>query len=131
MPPSITSDSLVLTLKDAIVGSVRRDGPDLSARQLGVFLISYLEEGPHTVRGLAARLEISKPAVTRSLDRLEELGLARRMMDPRDRRSILVQRTLGGAELLADLRDILNESAKAQSSSGRSDRAGTRNASGR
>jgi predicted transcriptional regulator len=42
-------------------------------------LICYLDEGPHTVRGLAATLEISKPAITRSLDRLVELNLARRV----------------------------------------------------
>jgi hypothetical protein len=44
-----------------IVSLVRRQGPDLSARQLGVFLTSYLEEEAQTVRGLAAKLNVSKP----------------------------------------------------------------------
>jgi DNA-binding MarR family transcriptional regulator len=90
---------------------VRRDGPDLSARQLGVFLTCYLQDGAHTVRGLAADLHVSKPAITRALDRLGELDLARRKVDPLDRRSVLVQRTLKGAAFLRDLRTIMGEAA--------------------
>ena len=109
-----TPDKLLGILRDTIVGTVRRDGPDLSARQFGVFLICYIEDAQHTVRGLAARLEVSKPAITRSLDRLEELGLARRGPDPRDRRSVLVQRTRKGNDLLADLRNLLTVASKAR-----------------
>jgi DNA-binding MarR family transcriptional regulator len=104
---AVPSDHLPQVLRHAIVGLVRRDGPDLSARQLAVFLVCYLEEGPHTVRGLAAKLDVSKPAITRSLDRLGVLGLARRAEDPRDRRSVVVQRTRSGFDLLADLRALL------------------------
>jgi DNA-binding MarR family transcriptional regulator len=103
------SDQLVGILRDTIVALVRRDGPDLSARQLGVFLTCYLQEGAHTVRGLAADLNVSKPAITRALDRLGELDLARRKVDPMDRRSVLVQRTLKGAAFLRDLRSIMAE----------------------
>ena len=102
-------DQMVGILRDTIVALVRRDGPDLSARQLGVFLTCYLQEGAHTVRGLAADLNVSKPAITRALDRLGELDLARRKVDPMDRRSVLVQRTLKGAAFLRDLRSIMNE----------------------
>jgi DNA-binding MarR family transcriptional regulator len=102
-------DHLVGILRDTIVALVRRDGPDLSARQLGVFLTCYLQEGAHTVRGLAAELNVSKPAITRALDRLGELDLARRKVDPLDRRSVLVQRTLKGAAFLRDMRGIMAE----------------------
>jgi DNA-binding MarR family transcriptional regulator len=44
------------------------------------------------------------PAITRVLDRLTELGLARRGPDPRDGRSVLVQRTRLGGDFLGDLR---------------------------
>jgi DNA-binding MarR family transcriptional regulator len=104
MAATITPEKLMGILRDAIIGTVRRDGPDLSARQFGVLLISYLEDGPHTVRGLAARLEVSKPAITRSLDRLAELGFAKRAPDPRDRRSVLVTRTRKGQDFMADIR---------------------------
>lgn len=103
MPDTQKADQLVGILKDTVVSLVRRDGPDLSARQLGVFLTVYLAEGPHTVRGLASALNVSKPAITRALDRLGELDLARRKLDPMDRRSVLVQRTVTGAALLRDL----------------------------
>lgn len=104
-------DALLNVLRDTVVALVRRDGPDLSARQLGVLLTVYLTEGPHTVRGLAAELKVSKPAITRALDRLGELDLARRKVDPMDRRSVLVQRTLKGAAFLRDLRTTMTEAA--------------------
>ena len=111
MAAAPNADHLVGILRDTVVALVRRDGPDLSARQLGVFLTCYLQEGAHTVRGLAADLNVSKPAITRALDRLGELDLARRKIDPMDRRSVLVQRTLKGAAFLRDLRTIMSDAA--------------------
>jgi DNA-binding MarR family transcriptional regulator len=99
-------------LRQTIVALVRRDGPDLSARQFGVFLTSYLDEEAQTVRGLAAKLNVSKPAITRALDRLSEFDLVRRKTDPLDRRSVLVQRTLAGVGFLRDLKKILGEADK-------------------
>jgi DNA-binding MarR family transcriptional regulator len=96
-------------LRAATVSLVAGDGPDLSARQLGVFLICYLNDGPHTVRGLAAALDVSKPAISRALNRLETFELARRKIDPRDRRSVLVQQTKKGSDFLRDLRSVLSE----------------------
>ncbi len=109
--PNASADQLVGVMRDTIVSLVRRDGPDLSARQLGVFLTCYLRDGAHTVRGLAADLNVSKPAITRALDRLGELDLARRKVDPLDRRSVLVQRTPKGAAFLRELRSIMNEAS--------------------
>ena len=43
-------DQLVGILRDTVVALVRRDGPDLSARQLGVFLTVYLTDGPDAIR---------------------------------------------------------------------------------
>lgn len=111
MMSASSADQLVGILRETVVALVRRDGPDLSARQLGVFLTCYLEDGGHTVRGLAAELDVSKPAITRALDRLGELDLARRKVDPADRRSVLVQRTLKGAAFLRDLRAIMTEAS--------------------
>ena len=99
-------------LRKTIVALVRRDDPDLTARQMGVFLTSYLEEEAQTVRGLAAKLNVSKPAITRALDRHSELDWVRRKTDPLDRRSILVQRTIAGAAFLRDLKKILADAGK-------------------
>jgi DNA-binding MarR family transcriptional regulator len=110
-PPNPVSDAQVGLLRDTVIALVRRDGADLSARQLGVFLTCYLNDGAHTVRGLAAELNVSKPAITRALDRLGELDLARRKVDPMDRRSVLVQRTPKGSAFLRDLRTIMTEAS--------------------
>lgn len=109
MANSPAADNLVAILRETITALVRRDGPDLSARQLAVFLTCYLQDGGHTVRGLALELNVSKPAITRALDRLGDLDLARRKVDPNDRRSVLVQRTLKGAAFLRDLRNIMHD----------------------
>ena len=61
-------------LKDVLAETVRADGPDLNVRQSAILLRVALEPGPHTVRGLAEALGLGKPAVSRALDALEELG---------------------------------------------------------
>ena len=93
--------------RDVLVETVRSAGTDLSARQLAIVLTVYLTPPPHTVRGLAALLRISKPAVTRALDRLGILGLARRRRDEVDRRSVLVQRTVKGSVFLSDFAETV------------------------
>ncbi len=98
--------------RGALLDSVRRDGPDLSARQMAVLLTVYLTDPPHTVRGLADQLNVSKPAITRALDRLGSLGFARRKTDDNDRRSVLVQRTVKGAMFLSEFGDLVARSAK-------------------
>ena len=105
------TDQQVDLLRGTVVSLVRRDGPDLTARQLAVFLTCYLVEGGHTVRGLAAELDVSKPAITRALDRLGEFDLARRKTDPADRRSILVQKTPKGSAFLRDIKSIMTKAA--------------------
>lgn len=92
----------------AMVDSVRRDAADLSARQMAVLLTVYMTQPPHTVRGLAELLNVSKPAITRALDRLGELSLARRKTDPKDRRSVVVQRTVKGSVYLAEFAEIIS-----------------------
>lgn len=93
--------------RTALVESVRRDGPDLSARQLALLLTVYLLDPPHTVRGIAKALNISKPAVTRALDRLSVLGFIKRKRDLEDRRNVLIQRTVKGSVFLSDFADIV------------------------
>ena len=104
-------DGLAGVLRTTIVELVRRDGPDLSARQLAVFLTCYLDPEAQTVRGLAAQLGVSKPAITRALDRLTEFDFVKRKTDPLDRRSVLVQRTPAGMALLREVRSVLRDAA--------------------
>ena len=97
----------------AIVESVRNDGPDLSARQMALLLTVYLTPQPHTVRGLAASMNVSKPAITRALDRLSELGMIKRKVDETDRRSVLVQRTVKGSVFLREFGELIVTAGKA------------------
>lgn len=107
----MSADHLVGILRNTIVALLRRPGPDLTARQFGVFLTCYLEAEAQTVRGLAAELHVSKPAISRALDRLAEFDLVRRKHDPSDRRSVLVQRTPKGHALFRDMTKILADAA--------------------
>ena len=101
-----------LTLwREALAETVRRDQPDLSARQMAILLTVYLTPAPHTVRGLASGLNVSKPAVTRALDRLGGLGLLRRKTDEADRRNVLVQRTVKGSVFLSEFGELITQVA--------------------
>lgn len=60
-------------------------------------------EGVQTVRGLAATFGISKPAVTRAADKLEELDMVRREIDKEDRRSVNISITPKGSSFLRRL----------------------------
>jgi DNA-binding MarR family transcriptional regulator len=95
----------------AIVESVRREAPDLSARQLAVMLTVYKTDPPHTVRGLAAALNVAKPAITRAVDRLARLGYVRRRRDEADKRNVLIQRTMRGSVFLSEFGDIVAAAA--------------------
>lgn len=108
----IDSDRLLAILHGTICAAVRADSPDLSARQLALLLVIALDGGMQTVRGLASQLNISKPAISRSLDRLCDLGLADREADPRDRRSVLVVPTEAGRTHVASLRAMLQDAAR-------------------
>lgn len=104
--------------RGAIVESVRREAPDLSARQMALLLTVYLTTPPHTVRGLATSLNVSKPAITRAVDRLSEYGLVKRKVDEQDRRSVLIQRTVKGSVFLREFGDIIVSAAAASAAQG-------------
>jgi DNA-binding MarR family transcriptional regulator len=112
MAKPVEAAALIDVFAGAITDIVRSDTRDLSARQLAVFLRCYLVDGDHTVRGLAERLNVSKPAITRALDRLGDMDLARRKVDPKDRRSVLVQRTLRGTAYLREIKTMLADASK-------------------
>jgi len=100
--------------RQAIVESVRIEAPDLSARQMAILLSVYLTPPPHTVRGMAELLKISKPAVTRAIDRLTALELVRRKTDDADRRSVLIQRTVRGSVFLREFGELVVAAARSQ-----------------
>jgi len=94
------------------LGQVRADAPDLTMRQVSVLLTVYLEQPPHTVRGLAAKLDVSKPVISRALDTMGIMKLLNRQRDPKDRRNVLVRRTLEGSLYVERLGDAIMARAK-------------------
>ena len=109
MPSALRPSQALHLWHDVILDLVRDDEPDLSPRQHAVLLTVYLEPPPHTIRGLAAKLGVTKPAITRALDTMGRLGLVTRRRDPDDRRNVVVHRTLAGALAVERLGDRIVE----------------------
>lgn len=96
--------------KQTLTNIVLKKGPDLTTRQLSVMLMVYLEPKQHTVRGLAAAIDVSKPVITRCIDSLSILGLVKRVRDENDRRSVFITRTVKGAVFLTDFAEMIEKS---------------------
>ncbi len=74
---------------------------------MAILFIVYLEPSPHTIRGLARKLQVTKPVITRALDSMGKLDLVERKRDERDRRNVMVYRTVTGAQYLENLADLI------------------------
>lgn len=94
------------------LSEVRDDAPDLTMRQAAILLTVYLDPPPHTVRGLAARLNVTKPVITRALDSMGALKLVSRHRDQLDKRNVLVRRTVEGALYVERLGDVIIAKAR-------------------
>ena len=90
-----------------------KDGEkDLTQRQMAILLIVYLETPPHTVRGLATHLGVTKPVITRALDTMGRMKLLSRRRDENDRRNVIISRTVEGALYLEKLADLISQKAE-------------------
>lgn len=112
MAVDIRPSQALKLLRDFTDALVTGGEPDLSARQLAVLLTIYLDPPPHTVRGLAARLGVTKPVITRALDTMGKLELVARRRDEDDRRNVVIQRTVKGALAVERLGDLLAAKAR-------------------
>jgi DNA-binding MarR family transcriptional regulator len=101
----------VKILWETVTSLVRSDARDLTARQLATFLICYLTTEEQTIRGLAAKLNVSKPAITGAVDRLVDSKLVTRKPDPRDKRSVLIGKTEPGARFLRNVKAIMEKAS--------------------
>ena len=108
MPRTATKTDLPSRLRFAVMRLARQlrqqdDQDDVTPS--GASALSSLERlGPMTLGRLAAVERVRPPSVTKIVDRLEQLGLARREVDPADRRSSLVHLTDAGRRHLAEAR---------------------------
>jgi DNA-binding MarR family transcriptional regulator len=107
MPTELRPSQALRLWQDVVFALVRDGERDLTLRQMAVLLTVYLEPPPHTVHGLAEKLAVTKPVITRALDTMGRLGLVTRRRDDADRRNVLVHRTLEGALAVERLGDII------------------------
>ncbi len=112
MPLEIRPSQALRLWREVHLDLVRDGESDLSARQTAILLTIYLELPPHTVRGLAAQLGVTKPVITRALDTMGKLGLVTRRRDETDRRNVVIQRTVAGALAVERLADRVVERAR-------------------
>ena len=111
MAARLTEAEALNLWRDVSLAMVRDDDPDLSARQMAILLTVYLDPPPHTVRGLAAKLGVTKPVITRALNAMGRHNLLERRRDPDDRRNVLIQRTVQGALYLDRLAQMIRAAA--------------------
>jgi DNA-binding MarR family transcriptional regulator len=114
MPAELTATEALGLWHRVSLEQVRRDGHDLSLRQMAILLHIYLVPPPHTVRGLATTLGVTKPVITRALDTMGALKLVDRDRDPADRRNVIIKRTVDGALYLEKLGDLIRTEARRQ-----------------
>ena len=65
MSVALTAEQALRLWHDVNLEIVHDEQPDLSPRQASILLTVYLEAPPHTVRGLASKLDVSKPVISR------------------------------------------------------------------
>ncbi|MGL4437986.1 MAG: MarR family transcriptional regulator [Bosea sp. (in: a-proteobacteria)] len=93
--------------RDVNLDLVRAGAPDLSSRQYAILMTIYLDLPPHTVRGLAEKLHVTKPVITRALDTMGKLGLVTRERDTLDKRNVIIKRTVAGAQAVDHLAELI------------------------
>lgn len=111
MSVDLRNEQALKLLHDLALGLVREakpEGvPDFTLRQLTILLTVYLENPPHTVRGLARKLGVTKPVITRALDSMGKQAIIARRRDDADKRYVVIQRTVKGALYVESLRDMV------------------------
>jgi len=112
MPVNLRPGQALGLWRDVILAQVLADEPDLTTRQLAILLTVYLDPPPHTIRGLAVRLKVTKPVITRALDTLGDMQLLARHRDETDRRNVLVRRTVEGSLFVEKIGDVIIAKAR-------------------
>ena len=96
-----------MVFSEGILRLCRNGDSDLTVRQLGVMVyVSQIPEAEGKTLGLfqvvARELQMSKPAMTRAIMKLDALGLVTRKFLPTDQRQFQVALTVEGRAFLRD-----------------------------
>jgi DNA-binding MarR family transcriptional regulator len=84
-----------------LMRGLRRQDDALGLGPARLSALSVLLSGPKTMSELADAEQVRLPTMTRIVSALEGLGLARRIPNPSDGRSVQVETTAAGAETIA------------------------------
>lgn len=112
MPVELSASQALGLWYQVSLDQVASGATDLTMRQMAILLHIYLMPPPHTVRGLAATLDVTKPVITRALDTMGEMGIVDRVRDISDRRNVIIKRTLAGALFLEKFGDLVIDQAR-------------------
>src|SRR6185312_2669053 len=91
---------LVSLVEPALLRLWRDTGMTLSQRRV----LRQLRDGPRTAGAVAEALDVTSPALTRQLTRLEARDLISRQVDRADRRRVVIALTAAGHRMLTDHR---------------------------
>jgi MarR family transcriptional regulator, transcriptional regulator for hemolysin len=100
---------LVFTAKavrEAFEDTLRQAGSSLAT---WIVLSAVTDEGIISQSALASHVHLEGATITHHVDRLEELGLVRRQLDPKDRRVRKIELTPAGERLHRDLLVAMRE----------------------
>jgi DNA-binding MarR family transcriptional regulator len=84
------------------------DGPPMTATQR-IALVELGDAGALRLNDLAARMGVSAPTASRSVDVLHELGLVERVVDQHDRRAVNIDLTEQGKAMLDERKTRASE----------------------
>ena len=99
--------SLNIDWTSTLIAYLRSGHPDLTNRQMALLMVVYETPGPHTVRSLALKLDVSKSVITRALNKLSNMKFIVRRGDERDRRNVFIEPTPSGADFLCEVASLI------------------------
>ncbi|MBI1621897.1 MarR family transcriptional regulator [Aquamicrobium zhengzhouense] len=111
MPIEMRPSQSLRLWQQVMLAEVRDDFYDLTTRQMAILLTIYLDPPPHTVRALAEKLNVSKAVITRALDTMGAMKLVSRHRDEKDKRNVLIRRTVEGALYVERIGDVIIDKA--------------------
>lgn len=92
---------ILFRVMKGIVHEVLEEQSEITMSQFHI--LRHLRRGECSVNELSRHGRISPPAVSRTVEALVQEGLATRIVDPDNRRSVIVGLSSTGADVLADL----------------------------
>jgi DNA-binding MarR family transcriptional regulator len=101
--PGVLADEL----RSAVTRTARRlrtEGSLEAVTPSQYSVLAALKHGSSTLSALAERERVRPPSITRIVAALEDLGLVERVIDPSDRRQVIVSLSDRGRRLLAEMR---------------------------